>query len=192
MESETIIELVKKISGGDENAFDELFRLHYKLLKNYALRFVYDAQVAEDIVQDVFVITWQARAGLDVSRSVRSLLLTMVKNQCLNYLKHKKIESQFITVQKHRLDVYFEELFTESNDHLIEKELEAEIQKSIENLPEQCRRVFRLSRVYGLKNKEIAIELEISEKAVEKQITRALGHLRESLKDFFIIFILIG
>ncbi len=188
-ENNLIKTLVLNIRNGDENAFDELFRIHYKLLKNYALRFLEQTEQAEDIVQDVFIFAWENRQNLDENLSIRSYLLTMVKNRCLNCLKHEKVELNFKSKRKHELDEFYFDLLTDRKDSLLEKELISEITKGIDQLPEQCKRVFRLSRVFGLKNKEIAAELNISDKAVEKHISKALQSLRIYLKDFlFSIF----
>jgi RNA polymerase sigma factor, sigma-70 family len=90
------------------------------------------------------------------------------------------------------LDQYVTSYMQNSEQSLLLKELEEEIMSYINTLPPQCRKVFMLSRSYGLKNREIAEQLDISIKAVEKQISKALYGLKEHLvqKDLFPLLVL--
>ncbi|MDP4226604.1 MAG: RNA polymerase sigma-70 factor [Bacteroidota bacterium] len=175
---------------GDNN-FDELFRTYYKSLRTYACRYIGDIYIAEDIVQDVFFQIWERRETLGQIHSVRSYLFTAVFNRAANYLKHKKIEKNFktdYTLAKEELEEYYMERIKDNSQSLLTQELNSQIKNCIELMPEQCRKVFLLSREKGLKNSEIADLVGISQKTVEKHITKALALLRESLEKYLIVF----
>ncbi len=172
--------------------FDNLFREYYKSLRAYAYRFVNDKFTAEDIVQDVFFQVWEKRHQLHNIGSIRSYLFTSVFNRATNYFNHKKIVDLY---QQKKVDAYSELEYyyhQQVNNHsesIIALELEKQIAEAINDLPEQCKNVFILSRKLGLKNQEIADKLGVTIKAVEKQMTKALMLLRLRLKDYLVILI---
>lgn len=177
---------------GDNN-FDELFRTYYKSLRTYACRYIGDIYIAEDIVQDVFFQIWERRETLGQIHSVRAYLFTAVFNQTANYLKHKKIEKNFkanYTLAKEELEEYYMERIKDNSQSLLTQELDSQIRNCIELMPEQCRKVFLMSREKGLKNSEIADLMGISQKTVEKHITKALVLLRESLEKYLLVFLM--
>jgi RNA polymerase sigma-70 factor (ECF subfamily) len=139
---------------------------------------------ARDIVQDVFVKFWNDCKKLDVQFSIRSYLFVAVKNKCFDVLrkKNRNIKVQEISNEYDIADEAFETY--------ILSELETLFNNSLTKLPERCREVFELSRLHGLKNREIAAKLNLSEKTVENQITKALHILREELKDYLPLLIL--
>ncbi len=173
-----------KISQGDKSAFDAFFRTYYILLRNYAFKIVKDFSLAEDIVQDTFFNIWVKREQLSNVKNIRAYVRTVVHNESISALR-KKIDKGFAIDGS---TIYeFEKLYAEIlqyHDTTLSKELSLKVGESIELLPAQCRTVFILSRSFGFKNKEIADQLGISVKAVEKHITKALAHLREHLKDY--------
>jgi RNA polymerase sigma-70 factor (ECF subfamily) len=112
-----------------------------------------------------------------------------VQNRCLNYLRHKKIESTYVNylVRNNLLD---DQTFQEKQiNSYYDKELALEIQKAIDRLPEKCREIFKLSRFENLTYKQIALQLSISPKTVENQVGIALDKLRQSLRHFLSVFI---
>ena len=135
-------------------------------------------QESKDLVQNVFIKFWNDREKTDIRFSIRSYLFVSVKNKCLDLLrkKTKNLKIQEITNEHDTYD--------ESFDTYVLSELEALFNKSLEKLPERCREVFELSRFHGLKNREIAAKLDLSEKTVENQVTKALHILKEELKDY--------
>jgi RNA polymerase sigma-70 factor (ECF subfamily) len=136
--------------------------------------------VAEEIVQEVFIKLWERREELEFNSSVKSYLFRAVHNTSLNYLRHLKVreEHRQYAEERHQL------LSMEYSDGLEEKELENRIWDAIGRLPEQCARIFQMSRFEGLKYREIADKLGISPKTVEVQMGKALRRLREDLKDY--------
>ncbi|WP_319500266.1 RNA polymerase sigma-70 factor [uncultured Draconibacterium sp.] len=170
--------LFENIQQGDEKAFEKLFKLYYGYLCNFATKLINDDVAAEEIVQDFFVKFWERRADLKVETSLKNYLFRSVKNLCLNHIKHSNIK--LLHAQK----VIAESETSNFNNDYIEVDLAADIAKSIEELPEKRREIFRLSREEGLKYREIAEKLNISIKTVEAQMSLAIKSLRDKLKKY--------
>ncbi|WP_297101714.1 RNA polymerase sigma-70 factor [uncultured Draconibacterium sp.] len=170
--------LFENIQQGDEIAFERLFKLYYAYLCNFAIKIIDNDVAAEEIVQDFFVKFWERRADLSVESSLKNYLFRSVKNLCLNHIKHNNIKFQ------HAQKVIAESETNSFNNDYIEVDLAADIAKSIEELPEKRREIFRLSREEGLKYREIAEKLNISIKTVEAQMSLAIKSLRDKLKKY--------
>lgn len=168
------------------NTIEQLFKQYYKVLKMYSFRVTLDEELAEDVVQDVFFELWQKRETLVLrDETIKSYLFKAVYNQSINIIKR---EERYVRVEDNEersslLDNYVKENTQSSEQSLLLKELDSEIKVFVQALPPQCRKVFILSRRYGLKNKDIAEQLDISVKAVEKHITKALFGLKEYLTE---------
>ena len=164
----------------DEGAFEILYRRFYPRLYNFSFRITGEVTVSQDIVHEVFIKFWEHRECLE-GNSYGALLFKMTRNMCFNYLKHKKVVlNKSIDLKSSRQweELYRIEFVKDDPFLLIEKEMEGLFQEIVENLPEKCREVFILSRVNGLKNREIALKLDLSLKAIEKHISYALRILR--------------
>lgn len=171
--------LYEEMKRGKEYAFDFFFNYYYPGLCIYAQKMgSISKEEARDVVQDVFVKFWNDREKLDVLFSIRSYLFVSVKNKCLDLLrkKNRNIKIQEITDQHDITD--------ESFESFVLSELESLFNNSLNKLPERCREIFEMSRLHGLKNREIATKLNLSEKTVENQVTKALHILKEELKDY--------
>ena len=176
------------VNGKDSQLFEELFKQYSRPLFYYAAKFV-DDEAAKDIVQDVFTKLWSDQLTV-IRQSLNSLLFTMVRNSCLQQLEKQKVknkysESTLLMLREEELRFYGEE-----KSSLIEQELEDKLNVVLNNLPDRCREIFLLSRFENKKNKEIAEELAISLKAVEKQITKALATIRIEMKDYLPLLML--
>lgn len=177
--------LYEEMKKGKEYAFDFFFNYYYPGLCVYAQKMIsIPEQEARDLVQDVFVKFWNDREKSDIRFSIRSYLFASVKNRCFDLLRKKdrNIKVQEITNEVSVADELFETF--------VLSELEALFNKSLDKLPERCREVFELSRFKGLKNREIAAMLNLSEKTIENQITKALHILKTELKDYLPLLIL--
>jgi RNA polymerase sigma-70 factor (ECF subfamily) len=168
------------LRNGDVTVFEMFFRAYYQPLCNYAFTFVQDRDEAEEIVQTTFLSVWEKRETLEIRTSLKSYLYAMVRNTCLNAIKHEKIK------QKHAgEELAVGERANESvAERVLSNELEEQIYLSMEKLPAQCRLIFKLSRFEELKYAEIADQLNISIKTVENQIGKALKIMREELKEY--------
>jgi RNA polymerase sigma-70 factor (family 1) len=180
--------LIKGLSAGDTRTYEALFKRYYPKLTFYANRFVNDINVAEEVTGEVFTVLWEKREQLNFSVSVNSYLYKMTQNRCLNYLKHQKIENLYLNYlqRNNLLDSFSKESMNDYDD----KELATQIRIAIDSLPEKCRRVFMMSRFQDMKYKDIAIELDISSKTVERHMGIALEKLRRTLKHvaYFLFF----
>jgi len=172
-------ELYLKLRDGDERAFQALFRKYYRAMCHFANQFLADSDIAEEIVQEMFVKIWEKRSVLNIETSVKHYLFRSVRNHCLNQIQHEKIKKQYASKVLESASQEFN-----PDDYFLEVDLVQRIEKSIESLPPKRREIFRLSRERGMKYKEIADALDISVKTVEAQMGLALKHLREELKDF--------
>lgn len=174
-------EIIKRVKRGDENAFEEIFYRYYPRLFAFAYEFMGSKDLAKDMVQEVFIKFWQKRENF-TPYSLSGLLFTMVRNQCLNYLRHLKVlENKKINIQQsvkleelYRIDFVRDQPYT-----FIEKELNKEVSNAVRKLPPKSRKVFIMSRIEGMKNRDIADKLGFSTKNVEKHLSKALKYFRQ-------------
>lgn len=176
-----------------EEIVEQLFRKYYKILRAYAYRLAGDMQVAEDIVQDVYYDLWMKRDNLVMEDTIKFYLFRSIYTKTLNYINSKSYtgrETFEQSIEGRIQQIYLSLQATDQESELIYKELQKEINTAINALPEQCRKVFILSRKYELKNREIAEQLGISVKTVEKHISKALYILRLSLKNIGLVLLI--
>lgn len=169
--------LPTQIAASNLKAFEYLFRLRYEALYNYAAKITLHQTIAEEIVQDVFISLWEKRDKANITGNITSYLYRAVKNKAIDYLR-----SQHAQVQKQFIDETAAAQISESaSDHLEVSELSLLIQQGIDSLPEQCKRIFLLSREGGLTYSEIADALSVSPKTVKAQVAIALKKMRDFL-----------
>jgi len=173
------------LAVGDITAFEMLFRTYYQPLCNYAYSFLQDREDAEEIVQSTFLLVWEKRETLAIRTSVKPYLYAMVRNACLNVIKHEKIRQKYAGEEVALADRSHDSV----TNTVVSNELEYKIKEAMEELPEQCRMVFKLSRFEELKYSEIAEQLNISVKTVENHMGKALKIMREQLKDYLPLII---
>jgi len=176
--------VLKDLRNGDARSLKILFDTFYPSLCNYAFQFLNDYDMAEEVIQNLFVKIWEKRTTLDIETSVKNYLFRSVRNQCLNLIQHEKVK------QLHAQNIK-EALFNEeaSESYYLDAEMAARIENAIETLPEKRREIFRLSREEGLKYREIAEKLEISVKTVETQMGLALKALRDKFRNSLLLFV---
>ncbi len=163
-----------------ESQFEQLFKEHFTSLSNVAYAVVKDHDQAKDIAQQVFIKFWDKRDSVNIDDNIKAYLKRAIVNTSLNHIekvKKLKLEDDFKTLQ----------LIDSDSSEAREKnivEAEKAIKIAVANLPDKCQTVFSLSRYEGMTNQEISDYLEVSIKAVEKHISRALRELREKLKPY--------
>jgi len=168
--------LIDHLAKGDEMAFMFLLDNYHRRLHAYALTLVDDYAMAQDIVQNVFLRTWQFRKKLSDKFSIQSFLYRAVYNEFVN--SHQKNRAMLLLQQKYLESL--NEVVEDVDDSILERMINA-VNKEIKKLPPKCKEVFILSKREGLTNNEISEHLDISVKTVEAQITKAFSRLREKL-----------
>ena len=176
-------ELFDQVKAGDQKAYELLFSIYFARLYDFAKNVLKDNIISQDIVMEVFLKIWENRLKIE-SLNLEAFLFRLVRNSCIDYIKHIKV----VNNRMHEIEIStkYEELyridFVGNEPYiLIEQELKNKIEKTVQSLPDRCREVFILSRVDGLKNKEIAEKLNINIKNVER-------HLNRALQSFYKIF----
>ena len=169
-------QILALLSKDAETAIELIFRQHYRFLCKRIHRVIPDAQIAEDLAQEVFYELWKKRGAIKIKTSLKAYLLRAARNKALNYIRDQKIDFRNAPPKEHLA----------SHNHsaiqqLAATELQSEIDRAIDSLPERCRLVFVLSRFEEMSYQQIADQLEISIKTVENQISKALKTLRAAL-----------
>lgn len=169
-----------------------LERLYYEYAPRmvaFSRRMLGDEKIAEDLVQDVFIRLWEKYQWKDIE-NWQPLIFTMTRNRCLDTLKNLKYKKSPLNINigiTPQEEMLFMEDFSVGDSLVEEKLMAAELNREIDSivatLSPRCREVFVMSRLKGMHNKEIAVALEISEKAVEKHISKALKTLRRNIKS---------
>ena len=166
------------LSDSGEAFLKYLFDKYYGELCKLSFRYIGRSDIAEDVVQDVFINIWNKRNTLNYIGEIKPCLIRSVINASLNYIKSKYASQNFEDESKlstlHTGIGYNEDL----HGHELQKLLEI----AIGQLPEKCREIFSMSRLSGLSHKEIAENLDISTKTIEAQITIALKKIHQFLK----------
>ncbi|WP_085536129.1 RNA polymerase sigma-70 factor [Massilibacteroides vaginae] len=160
--------------------FDKIYVLYYSRMHRFAKEYVLSDEDAENIVQDVFLLLWERKDVLDIRISLVSYLFSLVKNKCLDFIRHQHV----VDAYKNDLSLKLSALELLNYTLSSEEDIERIVINAVERLPERCRLIFLKSRVEGKKYKEIAEELGISVNTVENQMSIALKKLRIELKDF--------
>ena len=173
MKREIKKEFILLLKSGDESAFTELINKYNRRLFAYAIRLSGDYSLAKDIVQDVFLKTYEFRKRLNPEFSIEGFLYRSVYNQFINvYHKNKsllKVHDEYVR--------FLNQIIDESKDSEFDKLIKI-VNESINNLPKRCKEIFVLSKKEGYTNLEISEILNISIKTVEAQITIAFKSIR--------------
>jgi len=181
--------VIEKCFFDDEKMFEFIFRAYSPRLKGFVRKFIHDDDIGEDIIQDVFVKIWIRRKEIEES-TLQSYLFTLVRNACLDYIKHQKIaDSHSAEIKCSALQEapYYADFFSDPYHQTLYNEVQKEIDVLINNLPEQTRKIFSMSRFEGLKNTEIATILNISVRSIEKHNRKALDLLKAHLTSRYLI-----
>ncbi|MDB5157992.1 MAG: polymerase subunit sigma-70 [Mucilaginibacter sp.] len=175
--SYTDVELAELLKSGNQLAFTELYNRYNGLIYIYACKITGDNDIAEDLVQELFVNLWDKRQIINFTSSVSSYLYAAVRYKFFDLVDKQKVRSDY--AQNFQLFLDNGEHLTDN--YILEKELANIIEKEIDKLPAKMRRVFLLSRKENLTNKQIAVHLDISEKTVKNQLSTALKTLKLKL-----------
>jgi RNA polymerase sigma-70 factor (ECF subfamily) len=181
----TLKELLLLIAEGDSDAFGKFYDLYFRKVYRFTGYFIKADEVCEEIVSDVFLTLWISREKLTEIDNLDAFIFTIARNKAFNYLSKNAKEPRFI----HELPLEFSDITENPEKIVLTDELKQVIKSSIEELPEKCKLVFLLSREEGLKYKDIAEIMSISEKTVNAQIVTALKKIYFSLKNYLTILL---
>ena len=174
-------------SNRNIDTFKEVFYRYHGRLVLFANKFTGDIQIAQDLVQDAFMKLWEKSEFLSSVESPKAYLFTAVRNNCYNHLRHMNIKKATDDLLAHKIDFMEKSLYFNPDDplkSLLETEITDRIEEIVCMMPEKCRQVYRLSRQEYKKNSQIAEELGISVKMVEKHVSKALFILRKGLLEY--------
>ena len=176
MTSDSDVDLWTAVRNDNKAAFTTLFNRHWELLYHTSFRYLKDHEVSEEIVHDIFLSIWTRRKTLEINL-LKNFLLKSVRYQIYSHAKASKLIFTYTDQSAYENKVF------EANKgeiRMIELELERELDRHLSQLPHRCKEIFKMSRIKNLSNQEIAVELGISKRSVENQITLASKHLRHS------------
>ena len=184
-------EFIKRINAGDKTAFGQIFDSYFNALCAFSYRYIPNRSDVEDIIQDVFIAFWKHNKDFNSINAVKAFLYTSARNKCLNYLKHKDVRKKHQSALIYELES--EQFF---KDCIIEEEAFNQLYPEIAKLPGSAQKIMILA-LKGLKNQEIADELNISVNTVKTQKKIAYAKLKNNLdpmlrviliSDFVIFF----
>ena len=180
--------IIENLLQDSPKAMELLFELFYKPLCFYAVRYAQNMQVAEEIVSDVMYKIWQNRLQGYRAETFREYLFTATRNTAINYLRQKKKQKE---LTDNWAEQFRGELIEETPlDIMITEEMQTKLNNLINSLPEQCRKVFIMSRFNEMTYDEIATKMNISQNTVKHHIKTALQKLRAGMGDFMLWLIL--
>lgn len=161
-----------------KEGFQKIYNTHFSKVLTLCLKYTNDENLSKDLVQDVFVSLWEKRENLVIQKTLEHYLCWSVKMKVFEHARNQGIKNKNLEILKNR---QMETVQIEEND-IGGVQLSYEIKAVVNGLSEKCRRIFLMSRQNGLSNKQIALELNISERTVQYHIKNALQDLRRSLK----------
>lgn len=175
---------IKGIKSRDNRVFGQLFEKYHAAMFRFSETYVFAPEVAEDIVQEVFIKLWES-PNIKIEKSLKSYLFLMVRNRCIDHLRNRQIED------KKKKKLLEAQILSDSTNIEFDERTSEIIKRTINELPDQCRLVYQMSIYESKKYAEIAQEMDISVSAVKVQMFRARKYLRENLyilRDQIILF----
>lgn len=181
-------EYISALKSGSEKIFRKIVEQWYSPLFNFANGYLSNKENTKEVIQDVFLQLWNHRKKLTDNTSLNAYLFTLTRNRCIDLIRRERLMLQFRMDKQEeyaRLTESYHALSDPILDEIFAMELQSEIDKAVTSLPEQCRKVFIMSRTNGMKNKEISKMLNLSEKTIESHLTKALRTIRTTLEQKF-------
>jgi len=172
-------DLVHRIKYGEKEAYQELFNKYAPKIYHFSLSYLKNDADAEELVQDVFLKVWEKRKILDSTQNIKTYIFKIAINTIYDFIRRKNIENAFNDFAKENYE-------TNSNstwNTIVLEDMQATLKKLVAQMPEQRRKVYKLSKEDGLSNEEIAQKLKLSKRTVENQLYRAVAFLKEHLKN---------
>lgn len=188
------VSLLSQLKEGNREAFNSLFRHYYPRVMAYVTAMV-EQEIAEDIVQDVFLYVWENRSKLYVGDGFHSYLFQSAYTRCLDHFKKQQSAGKYNLHVEETLKEYGDSLREETSvmEELYSKDFYKRLYDLLDQLPAQRREVFILTYINGLKAKEVAARTQIPQRTVESHIYLTIKYLKEhmSKKDFYQLYVLL-
>jgi len=173
---------------GSGKAFDEIYNRYWEKLYNYAFHRTRSKDTAFEIVQDIFVSLWSRREVIQLQSSLSGYLFASVRFQILNHIKNSRLKELYLKDY-----IRFTSWSDNSNEEsMLVQDLQGALEQSIGELPARCREITRLSMLENWSIERIAVQLNISHRTVENQLTLGRKHLRSALGDFVMFIAIIN
>lgn len=186
--------IIRRIRQGDEKAFEAVYREYYPLLCRFGMQLLHNAELVEEVVDDVFFALWERRSEIDI-QSLKAYLLKAVRNKSLNELNslgHQQRQMTGRIDMGDRLD-FISSLFDDAHplEQLLVREAEERLSQIVDSLPEEDRRVFMMQRTEGKTYAEIAMELGISVNTVKYHMKKTIRLLSDAMGRCLLLLLLI-
>lgn len=178
-------DIIEGVKSGDKRFFDLVFKNYYSGLLSFAKDYLRSQEAAQEIIQDLFLFLWENKEKVQIKTSLKAYLYRSVHNRCLTFLRDSASQNrlQFDHI-KGNANLLIEEISETVFDRAFAEHAEKELEETIESLPEQCRKIFRLNRYEKLTYPQIAEKLGISLSTVKTQMSRAMNTLYEKMKKY--------
>lgn len=174
--------IIAGFQQGSKEAFAEVYNAHYSRLYAFIKKLVDDKEEAQDIAAETFVKLWKLHANFNTAENVKAFLYITARNACMDFLRYR--QRQIANKQEFGyVQVKQEETASSSNDEIKTLVLK-HIHNEIENLPTQCKRIFKMAWLEGKKNAEIASAMDLTEQTIRNQKARAVKILRLALANY--------
>jgi len=184
---ENIIILVEQLKQGSENAFNKLYKLHSRILLSNIRNLVKDNEIARELLQDLYLKVWENREQFDTSKSFKSFLFTMASNIVYDYFRKVSVDRK----AKRRLIANALGFYNHIEEALEFKEQKVILEAAVGTLPNQCREVYKLSKLMGKSHQEISHQLDISISTVNNHMVKANRQVRAFLTQHADVVILL-
>lgn len=176
--------LFRRLAGGDEEAFRQLFHHYNKMLQPFVFRLTRSSQASEEVLQEVFLKLWLHREKLAAVEDPKAYLIRIVSNESFNYLRGlARDEKLFAAVQP-----LLEEAAPSPEQTVFYRETEKQVREAVERLPLACRNIYRMSREELMRIPEIASALNLSDNTVKNQLVKALKSIRLYMGNIGLFF----
>jgi len=176
-------DLLEHLRAGDEAAFEQLFRSLHASLCEVVDSYVRSQDTAEEIVQDLFFVFWMKRASIEIMGSVRGYLFAAARNRALHHLRHRHVQQRVLSDAAEDARTAAHGQGATTPDRAVEREEAARaLREAVDNLPVRSRLAFVLVSERGFTQPEVAEAMGITVKGVEKLLSIARRHLRETLR----------
>jgi len=171
------VELAELLKTDDSAAYTVIYNRYFHTLYVHAFQKLNDKQEAQDVVHELFAQLWNKRKALNINANLMGYLYSGVRNKILDQISRQKVRDKYIN----SLQGFLESNYSVTDHRIREKQLTELIDKGIADLPDKMREIFELSRKKSLSHKQIAVQLNLSEQTVKKQVNNALRILRTKL-----------